>query len=492
MAKSLYLEDFKAAIAEIRSLRKPPETKGPKALHLLDLFSEIENPRTGRKVLIGQAARDSLSRIAQRALKQHEDLKDRVKESRVLAAIAEQLAIFLTEHDEPIDAKTADTMVAAAISVARETILKEMTHYIPCILSWESSRHYFVIGPVTFYQTKFFMIHLKEKFDSHLKSVHHLWAKGASATSPFEHLIKEKSDLNWPARRVKRHAEEFVQQAKSYLEGYRWIAEIKVKDFGEERSYEVAQLCVETALNILRLFIGADRAEKFRIGGTFRKERKGLRLSQYESGELYISHSSESEDEMLGPNWIENSIEGEAKPWVERAASLINGLRIGQRLPILYRRFIISLWWYGEAVSEPHNHAKIVRYATALEAFLGTPIARNADGAETDRLSDQVARRAGALCAHNEVEQLEKWKKDVKRFYNVRSRLVHGEYAPFDRKLANYVREGERLARQVLIEGLAWTLFLAQRDHTMNIAKISKYFDRVLPKCPLPEADRQS
>lgn len=490
MAKSIYLEDLRAAIEEADNIQRIlKEKKGPKGLHLFDFLSEITNPQTNCKIVIGQEARKCLLRVARLALKRDKDLKRRVAVSTMLKATSEQLAIFLTDGVEPLNSAAAEKIVAGAVASVRSSLAKEMTHYFPCIISRESSRYYFAVGPVMFFKTEFFLIDKKEKFDLHLQNVKHHWRKGAAKPSPFESSIKDKTKLLWPSLRVKKQAEEFVQDAKDYLAKYRWVASVKVGEFDKQRSAEVAQLCVETALNIARLFIGASHAEKFRIGGQFRKEQRGLSLTEDESGKLTISHSTESEEAQLGPNWIEKTLEGRAKYWVELAGSLIEALRSGRELPILYYRYVIALWWYGEAVSEPHNHAKIVRYATAMEAFLGSPIKKGPDGAEIESLSTQLARRAAFLCARGGASEISLWQTEVKAFYNVRSRLVHGDYAPFDPDLDKYVGMGERLVGRVLIEGLAWTSFLANRDHSMSITRISKYFDRVLPRCPLTEAN---
>jgi len=475
------LSDFQIVIDEIFRLHTLINKREFKRLDKYDVFWDIKDPRNGRRVLIGQKGRQAFCDVAKRTLKQDVHLRKRVSEGVVLQAISEEFAREILGNGESLSPALAKDIVANALAVARGRLDKQVCHFIPCVLAYHSSKDQFNIGPVSFQTTASFIAERARQFDEETQRTIQLWAKGAAKHSgTFRNL--------WPVLHLKKEAAAFTESAIKILKSYKWIATVQLQDFEETVGRDVANSCVETALNIARLFIGGEHAEQFRIGGGLRLERDSVRLSENHAGEISITLSHTSEDAQLGKDWVNGRFGGEAEQWVQLAGSLIRKLQSGFDIPILYRRYIIALWWYGEGVSEPHDHAKVVRFATAIEAYLATPIEKDDAGKPVESIMDQLSRRACNLLEDNASDEGREICREIKKFYDIRSRLVHGEYAPFDKTAATFAFKGERLVRKILIEGLSWTSWLASQNYNMTVKEIGEHFDSVLPKVKISKS----
>lgn len=430
-------------------------------------------PRTdGRgSLLIGRKGAEALSRVAQTALRSDPFLRKRVGAAVVRREIERRYARHICSGHE-IDDAVAQKIVTNTLECVRRKKIKTLTHILPCVLSHDTSEDSFLLGPVRFVT----IAKLLREYDDKLKQ-HSTASKRRYKRQERERLRAKRPRLigeepPWPLIELERSSQLLEQEARAYLQTYKWAAVVRVPDFDLETSRQVARLCVETALNFLRLFIGAAHADDFRLGGGFRLEQKRVQLHEDEGGEISISWSRDAGDAVIDKDWVSKIFSGERGAWLRAGGTLIPWLQAVDEVPLIYRRLLDALWWYGEAVSEPLAHAKVIRYCAALEAFLGT---------RPDDVAHQIALRTAYLCSDDALVEGLGLYREVKRLYSVRSALVHGGLSPSHSRVVPAVYLGERICRDVLIEGLAWTMWLAHQDWKMDLRQLDQHFEHSLP-----------
>jgi hypothetical protein len=448
------LSDFVVAVSEARAAMGLVRGKGLSALSLQTVLRHQVPHPNGGFLYIGPVAADALMRVAKRALVSYPELVARAHSVALDRAIFREFGKYLADECEALTSELASRIVNDAVSSVRASLEASVTHFLPCVLSQASTLSRFEVGPVVF----------------------------QTAATFFDEAERQPDKSDW---------KEGWEEAKAVILSHGWVASVVVEHFDKERSSEIAADCIETALNIIRLFVGGHHAGRFRLGGGYRLAERGARIVRKSNGHLSPELSRKRESASLPESWVEQCLGGEAKSLVSLAGNLINGLRSGEKIPALYRRLLVALWWYGEGVAEPHDHAKAVRFAIAMEAFLGTPAnpdARCVTCGKVEGIVEQVARRAGHLCGYGSPEVAAKWVREVRDFYNARSRLVHGDWAPYDAKVRKFALMGERLCRSVLLEGLSWSHYVALQDLRVPPSEIGRYFDEVLPKWSPKEA----
>ncbi|ASJ91993.1 hypothetical protein CBR61_14355 [Porphyrobacter sp. CACIAM 03H1] len=142
--------------------------------------------------------------------------------------------------------------------------------------------------------------------------------------------------------------------------------------------------------------------------------------------------------------------------------------------PALHRplseRLLDAMQWYGEAVREPSQGAKAVKYVTALERMVMTD--------EKDDIASLVSSRVAALCLEEPtVHCRDRWQVDVRRAYDIRSRLVHGSVSPTSEIVFEGVRLGSQLARSTLLNAVRLIGAKGLRDEAATNRDLARWFD---------------
>lgn len=433
----------------------------------------IDNPNEIGHKTIGRRGSLLFQEVSKRALNADETIRYRASLQTIRKAIEWHFADQILKSKKRLTSDLADKIVGKAVKYVRENKIKTVTHYIPCILAQETDRPEFSIGQVRFQTTDAFFEEYGSKITEHTKSTEAKFTQDEKLLilGARSRLLLAK-DHGWPVVEIKKSARYFEDNLREYFSSYRWIASTKTEGFDNTIGERVARASVETALNIMRLFIGGYHADHFRLGGGFRDESKGVTLTEDQQGKLLISTTRRNEDATLGDDWLDFLFSPESEGWIHTAGSLISFIQSGISVPLLYQRLIDALWWYGEAVSEPLPHAKVIRYANALEVFLGT---------SSKDISHQLALRASYLCSKDVISEGSEWYDKTKKFYDARSRLVHGRMSPMDPEIDEYVSLGESISSKVLMDGLSWTLYLSHQNHRMGEKEIARYFEQRLP-----------
>lgn len=454
-------DDFKFIMEEIIRIQNTLQSE-KKLNNNMDALCCLPHPSGIGILIIGQAASRRFRDIAQRALESNPELKSRIQVEVLDKAIQHIFQKDICAAHKELTQSCADRMVSKAIKHVQNNKLITQKYHFPCILPLDKHKHSFCVGPVHFQQTDQFLADKAERLES------------------YEFALRERL-INQDRERLKRDLTEeemdncdgtsrvFLSDLKEYYSNYPWIMALEVKGFEEGKAREVAELGVQTALNIIRLFFPHIHAEKIQMAGRPKWEWKTSDLTETPDGKVSISlHRRAKVSD--GTGWVEVYSEGEGGQWLAMAGGLITFLISGAPVPFLYQRLINALWWYGEALSVDVPYLKVTSLANALEAFLAT---------KTDDIAAQISAR-GSLFMRIEGTD-ENWKARIKKFYDMRSDLVHGRLPAFDKEVSTQIGWGTRITSRVLLDGLSWTRYLA--DHEANdLDSIHNHFENELER----------
>ena len=257
-----------------------------------------------------------------------------------------------------------------------------------------------------------------------------LWLKNEHSRKKRKiHSDTTKTTDLWPRKAIHDSSVRWVDDFRSILSTYPWVAIIEVSLCAPKMSKEQAELAVETALNAIRLVFGTTHAYSIRRGGSFRLEARTTSATLEATGRLHISYSRTWESAGLPNDWTLHLLDPHVAPLIESLGNLITHVSAGGVLPPLHQRVVDSLAWYGEAVAEPQPHTRLLRCMACLERLLVTP--------GRGRKEEMVRRRAMLLCSAGEYKKQEYWKQQLNRVYRVRHGIVHGDLSPFDQNVSS-------------------------------------------------------
>ncbi|MGP0592433.1 hypothetical protein ACTRXD_07810 [Nitrospira sp. T9] len=462
-------EDFAYIISEINRINIGLSK------HQRDVFSNrteflycLSNPEGTGITFIGQKADKRFYEIAKRA---HRDpqLSSRATASILCKTITHNFQEEILRKKNKLTQALADRMISRAVRHVKTNKLKTIKYFWPCVLPDDSATDQFCIGPVIFTRTVQLLEKKKKQFMEYTDRVEKRYLDNQIDRKE----ILTPSEIEKTEKDIRKFSKTFVKDLRKYYQQFPWIAEIEIFKFEEEKSTEITNLGFNTALNILRLFFPYPSAREIGQGSNRRGDLKTVMLTE-ENGELHISLQGRFEcGEEKG--WVQKLTSGEGGRWISTAGSLIPHLYSGGSIPLLYQRFINALWWYGEAlVQEDVPCLKVISLTNSLEAFLGTT-----EGDPQKLICSQISKRAALLLSiHNKNEN---WEKRIRELYGMRSALVHGRIPAFDQRVLKQIGWGTRIAHGSLMEGLSWTLYLAQNTPPKTIQEIDDRFEIDLP-----------
>lgn len=158
-----------------------------------------------------------------------------------------------------IDQPFVDRMLARAIKRSREQH-KSKTYYLPCVLVGDRDPREFKIGPVRF-------IHRDKFFSDYAETIERdLAEQAAERRAEAKNFAAEKkyptlpSDEEWD-----RREQMTFDSVTGYYKGHRWVAEVTIPPCDERVSRRRAELIVQAALDILKIFLGSGRGKGLRL-----------------------------------------------------------------------------------------------------------------------------------------------------------------------------------------------------------------------------------
>lgn len=171
---------------------------------------------------------------------------------------------FSGEGTSKLTQALADKIVSRALKHVKNKKLITIRHFFPCVLPDDSEAEQFCIGPVTFTRTSLFLEKKNEQLKKFTADVERQWS--AREVDSKNGLMP--SEIKRRKKDIRKSSKFFEKDLRDYFQLYPWIGEIELQEFEEGKSREIANLCLSTALNILRLFFTWEHAEDIRLGKT--------------------------------------------------------------------------------------------------------------------------------------------------------------------------------------------------------------------------------
>ena len=408
--------------------------------HSEDLLCDITIPGHGHRLISREAAR----RFAQLAKRQRDidPNKHAISLSTLEEAIRETFVEIFISEGRPVERKFVDRMLGKAVQREKKDH-KAVVHYLPCVIMSTGYPSYFEIGPVRFIS--------KEKF-----------------FDDFE--LKIDADL----RAGNKYPEETYNQILDWIHGYYkefvWIAEVSVPACNSKISRERAEMTVQAAIDVLKLFFGYAGGRRFRLAQDGSRPDKSAHLMRGCNGAFrwwiggYAIGGAFVKDD-----WYDRMMQESA--WAVQAAGnaisryLLPGAKSDHR-----DRWLDALNWYGQAVSERLPSAQLVKYVAALERLTVTK------ESGSNNVTDIVTRRTALLSVQFDlVPDILKARKDARTIYRWRSNLMHGRSSPLTKNILSVVQLADSITQKAIFGALALYIDLELKGKSKS-KDLEQYF----------------
>jgi hypothetical protein len=261
------------------------------------------------------------------------------------------------------------------------------------------------------------------------------------------------------------------QWVVEYYKPYGWVAEVRVAACDEAISRVRAELAVQAALDLLKLFaFGSHFGDRLRLGAHHGIIDKVADIVRHEDRRFQITWRRGTHWALVEDGWFDEMARG-AAGYLNAAEQLIEAYLSPEKPFDVATRWLDALSWYGQAVEERVPSAKIVKYVAALERLTITEETPTDD----DRgLTDAVTRRAALLAGGADETEWERRRLEAKDLYRWRSKLMHGQRSPISKEQIvtdehrSMMLKADDLARHVLIGALGEYVDLLMSSKTTD------------------------
>ncbi len=406
-----------------------------------DAFCDLPHPThqwPNGKMMCSRAGFDRLDRLAELALWQA-NIHRLVSFKPARKALAEILVRKFVREARPIEIRQIERAMSEAAKRSNST-RADLTHFIPCHLMLSQQPDTFQLRPIRFLNRATFRKALA----------------GNIRANRANDVVKN--------RRI-------IFDAVRYFKTFGWVAEVTVIGCDEETSKTTATNAVTSSLNCLHVLFGAGHSRKMMVAGLGigRDKRGGVTVAP--NGQLSFMASYGGPGEVgFNDDWFGLFAYTEAQMAIANfGVTLETVVDPSLRRPIS-EGSLDAAQWFGESVREGSPAAKAIKYVTALERMVMTD--------EKDDIADLVSARFAALCLEEPTsENLEKWRRDAKRAYGVRSKLVHGSLSPTSDQVFEGVRLGAELGRATLLSVLSVIGADGLRNEGVSNKQLGRWYD---------------
>lgn len=244
-----------------------------------------------------------------------------------------------------------------------------------------------------------------------------------------------------------------------YIEGCNAVLVIPVEACQHSISIERAELVGEVFVALMHLFYGREYTTSIRCAG----DREPLKTNYkiYKS-ELGVQWQMDTVMPRSIPDWSE-LLSGDNPVFLTLYYKVISQVIKPNEEDVVCKRLIDAILWFGEASKECNDLSRVVKYSTALERVLAP---------ETNDIFRNISERASKLIDIFEGDR-DKWKTVVKKMYDLRSKIVHGDIEFSERISDSEVLEYEGLTARVIMASVVFyeKIGLESLDSAKTIGK---------------------
>ncbi len=251
-------------------------------------------------------------------------------------------------------------------------------------------------------------------------------------------------------------------------EKYGWVASVKIPRCAPDVSRRRAEEIVESAINLLKVFIGLRYARSMRLPHTApSRNRETCVLTDVDNKVNWTWHGTSFEGALVAGD----PMAGIAPCITSFASDLLYKSLAGNRDEATIR-LLDALKWFGDASFEESGGVQIVKWIAALERLTATE--RLYKGV-TQNFCKRVALLASGLGAG----QVENAYRDAHRAYDLRSDVMHGSRSQDDEHLlvnAGFVHD---LTREAILGALAVHHLLSARIGDGRIESMGRLYRKI-------------
>lgn len=432
-----------ARLHELTRGMKPNEFV--KQLSGLDLSASLTLP-DGRTIFCGIEALRRLHGLAMDALRES-DASGTVDPEKVYRALERLVVQRFIWEQQPPDGASVGLALSTAIEEAKQA-RSNASHYVPCRLMFVKDPTTFTVGPVTFRATESFHEFMGPRYGAYIES----------SDSPQQRELCTR----------------LLAQAQHYYDGFGWVGEVRILNCDPATSKKRALLAVTAALDILHLLFGSYHTNRMMVGGPRLADDRRAHLHLDDKGSLDVSCSSSATSAVGFQGGWEKLFNRDDFAFLLHAAGKAIQPLINPSVQCpLGIRFVDAAAWFGDAVREQSDAARVVKASNALEHLLTTGERRGI----TKRLSE----RAGAVCydPHGE-ESFDDIARQFVDAYQLRSDLVHGSLSPFDPGVEERCGLSMRLTERALCSALGFFETRGLLDRSLTNEQLAAEFAHLI------------
>ena len=408
-----------------------------------DVLATLPHPSGRGDMLCGQAAYQRLHHLAALALKdsayaETATLGDVFSAFRKLVS-----ARFLSKKQEPT-LKNVQSALAEAIQEAASKC-RDATHFVPCRLTYAKNAAEFALGKVTFRASKSFNETMASTFTAYLDEA------------------KDEKEKEWDEKHLK--------SARAYYDAFTWAAEVKVFGCAPDISKQRAFLAVQTAVGVLQLLLGTYHTRRMAVGGPMLASDRRSHFYLSDAGKLQVSTSSDSTSAVgFEDGWEKILARDDFAFLLDGAAKVIAPIIDPTLKRPLSQRFVDAVSWYGEAAREHTDASRVIKSVTAIERLVMT--------GKVDKTTETISHRAAMIrCSTGLDKDFARLLGDMSRYYDLRSRLAHGDLSPFDPIVSEHAPACVAFAEKTLCAGLAFLNSYKLFDEALTNKQLAHGYD---------------
>lgn len=320
---------------------------------------------------------------------------------------------FLTAGERfslEVTARLTDDVITACLKC-----LVTQTHHFPCAMFKSEAPKSFSVGPVIFTHRSLFLKQLRSSLahsvkagtDEHIAFINQTIERGFAKERAYSPEQSEKLVRRYLASAIKQYRQ------------YEWIASVKIAGFESRLSEERAARTVESAIDIIRVVIGADHTQHIRLAWNAGVPMRSAHLWTDKDN---VSHPSfKTSFAEHGPQGWYELLLGRGANSLDWLGSALYILTQPERPSHIHQRLIDAIRWYGDAAVDSSPAGKVVKYVSAIERLLF-------GARHTDRKKKFAQRITSILSLFDcKVEDAENLAQTV---YDARSGALHGALSP--------------------------------------------------------------
>ncbi|MGA3053340.1 MAG: hypothetical protein ABSD63_03965 [Candidatus Korobacteraceae bacterium] len=246
-----------------------------------------------------------------------------------------------------------------------------------------------------------------------------------------------------------------------------WVASVQIPSCAPDVSRQRAEEIVETAINLLKIFIGLRHGKSMRLPHTApSRNRETCVLSEVDSNIKWTWQGRRLEGALVAGD----PMVGVPEALRKFAAHLLTKSLSGDRSEMT-NRLLDALRWFGDASFEESSGVQIVKWIAALERLTTT---ERRDKGITHNFCMRVALLASSL-KRGDVERVY---KDARIAYQLRSDVMHGSRSQNDEHLVMNAGFVHDLTRTAILGSLAVHNLLDARMGDARLAGIARFYDQ--------------